>query len=131
METYEVTFDETSPSPSPIFDHVGLDQMGETIFIDEEHNNADWGDPEPTLADALFEFASTTSADGPDIILLCPKVTRLLLRGATSLRDAPQHIQCHHPPHQMIGELHERVTCYKSHQIYHFAHLAFVASFEP
>jgi hypothetical protein len=37
MEICEVTFDETLPIPSPIFEHVGLDQMGETIFVEEEH----------------------------------------------------------------------------------------------
>jgi hypothetical protein len=31
----------------------------------------------------------------------------------------------------MNRELHERVTRYKSQQISHFAHLAFVATFEP
>jgi hypothetical protein len=50
---------------------------------------------------------------------------------ATSSREAPQHIQRHHPPQQMIGELHERVTRSKSQHISHFAHSAFVATFEP
>ena len=42
METCEVTFDETSPSPSFVFEPAGLGQMGETIFVEEEHNNAKW-----------------------------------------------------------------------------------------
>jgi hypothetical protein len=29
---------------------------------------------------------------------------------ATFSRKALQHIQCHHPPQHMIGELHERVA---------------------
>jgi hypothetical protein len=40
METCEVTFGETSPCPSPVFELVGLDQMSETIFV-EEHDATD------------------------------------------------------------------------------------------
>jgi hypothetical protein len=48
METCEVTFDETAPCPSPVFEPVGLDQMGQTIFVEEEHDDADWVSLEPT-----------------------------------------------------------------------------------
>jgi hypothetical protein len=41
METCEVTFDETAPCPPPIFEPVGLDQVGQTIFVEEEHDNVD------------------------------------------------------------------------------------------
>jgi hypothetical protein len=41
MGTYEVTFDETTPCPSHVFELAGPDQMGHTIFVEEEHNNAD------------------------------------------------------------------------------------------
>jgi hypothetical protein len=41
--------------------------MGETIFVEEDHNDADWGDLEPSPP---VEPASTTLADGPDILLL-------------------------------------------------------------
>ena len=47
METCDVTFDETAPCPSPVFEPVGLDPMGQTIFV-EEYDDIDWGDPEPT-----------------------------------------------------------------------------------
>ena len=67
METCEVTFNETSSSPSPIFDPVCLDQMGETIFVEEEHDDTNWGDPKPTPMATLVELASTKSNDGPDI----------------------------------------------------------------
>jgi hypothetical protein len=39
-ETCEVAFDETLPSPSHVFGTMGLDQVGETIFV-EENDNAD------------------------------------------------------------------------------------------
>ena len=49
----------------------------------------------------------------------------------TSTREAPQHIQHQHPPQQMLGDIDQRVTWSRSYQISHFAHSAFVASFEP
>jgi hypothetical protein len=67
METCELTFDETSPSPSPIFELAGPDHMGQTIFVEEEQDNTDWGDPEPSPPAAPVEPASTTSVDGPNI----------------------------------------------------------------
>jgi hypothetical protein len=67
METCEVTFGETSPSPSPVFEPVGLDHMSETIFVEEEHDATDWGDPRPSPLTAPVEPASTTSAVAPNI----------------------------------------------------------------
>jgi hypothetical protein len=40
--------------------------MGQTIFVEEEHDDANWGDPESTLLAVLVKLASTTSPDGPD-----------------------------------------------------------------
>jgi hypothetical protein len=132
METYEVTFNETAPCPSPVFEPIGPDQMGQTIFVEEEHNDVDWVALKPTPLATLVEPASTTTVDGPDPT---PSTTWGLLepaaaetRGveaavegeATSSREAPQHIQHRHPPQQMIGELHERVTRSRSQHISHF-----------
>jgi hypothetical protein len=143
METCEVTFDETAPCPSPVFELAGPDQMGQTIFMEEEHDNANWVALEPTPPAAPVEPASTTTANGPDPtpsttwgpLEPAPAKTggvEATVEGeATSSREAPQHIQRRHPPQQMIGELHERVTRSRSHHISHFAHLAFVGTFEP
>jgi hypothetical protein len=143
METCEVTFDETAPFPSPVFEPIGSDRMGQTIFVEEEHDDADWVALEPTPPTALVEPTSTTMADGPDPTPsttwgpLEPAPTETggveaaVEREATSSREAPQHIQRRQPPQQMIGELHERVTRSRSHHIFHFAHSAFVATFEP
>jgi hypothetical protein len=65
METCDVTFDETAPCPSPVFEPAGLDQMGQTIFV-EEYNDVDWVTLEPTPPVAPVEPTSTTTADGPD-----------------------------------------------------------------
>jgi hypothetical protein len=48
----------------------------------------------------------------------------------TSSREASRHVLRDHPP-QMIGELHEQVTRSSYHEMSHFAHSTFVASFEP
>ena len=48
MDTCEVTFDETLPCSSPIFEAASLDQMRHTIFVEGEHDDANWGDLEPT-----------------------------------------------------------------------------------
>jgi hypothetical protein len=125
METCEVTFDETAPCPSPVFEPAGPDQMGYTIFV-EEHDDTDWVALELTPPAAPFEPASTTMANGPDPTPsttwgpLEPAPTKnggveARVEGeATSSREAPQHIQHRHPPQQMTGELHERVTCSRS-----------------
>jgi hypothetical protein len=142
METCEVTFDETAPCPSPFFEPTGPDQMGQTIFVEEEHDNADWGDPKSTPP-TLVEPASITSADKTDptssstwglLELASTEIggVEATIEGeATSSREAPQHIQHRHSPEQMIRELHERVTRSRSQQISHFTHSGFVATFEP
>jgi hypothetical protein len=117
--------------------------MGQTIFVEGEHDNADWVAPKPTPPATPVEPASTTMADGPDPtpsttwgpLEPAPAETggvEAVVEGeATSSREALQHIKRRHPPQQMIVELHERVTRSRSYQISHFAHSAFVATFEP
>jgi hypothetical protein len=143
METCEVTFDATAPCPSPIFEPAGPHQMGQTIFVKEEHATTDLGDLEPTPPAAPVEPASTTSADGPDPttsttwgpLKPAPAETvevDVAIEGeATSSRMAPRYVRRDHPPQQMIGENDMRVTHFRYQQMSHFAHSAFVASFEP
>jgi hypothetical protein len=66
METCVVTFDETAPCTSPVFEPIGPDQMGHTIFVEEEHDDDDWGDTEPTLLAVSVKRTSNTSVNGPD-----------------------------------------------------------------
>jgi hypothetical protein len=51
----------------PLFEHVGPDQQGETIFVEEEHDDANWGDLKPTPPTAPVEPASKTLDDGPNM----------------------------------------------------------------
>lgn len=67
MEIYEVTFDETISCASPVFEHEDDGQMGQTIFVEQEQDNADWGNHEPSPLATLVEHASTTLANRPNI----------------------------------------------------------------
>jgi hypothetical protein len=68
METCEVTFDETAPCASSVLEPTGPNQMGQTIFVEEEHDDIDWVAPEPAPLTASVEPASTTTVDAPDPI---------------------------------------------------------------
>jgi hypothetical protein len=49
----------------------------------------------------------------------------------SSRREAPRQVQVDHPPSVIIGDINERTTQSRSKNASHFAHLAFVATFEP
>ena len=113
-ETCEVTFDETAPCNSSVFEVAGDDELGTPIFEDEEEEAAE-GDAEATTR-AVDPAASTTSSDvdespypttstswGPIEQVTqpspaAPEETPVLVEEATSTREAPQHIQRRHPP---------------------------------
>jgi len=62
----EVTFDETMPYSSPVFECAGDQEIGESIFVEDDAEDADLGDLEPTPLAAPLASSTTTSADGPD-----------------------------------------------------------------
>ena len=147
IETCEVTFDETMPCTTPVFETAGEQELSESIFVDEDFpapvDDDDIGlHPSPAVQE--LPSASTTLTEGPSI---GPDATTAstsaaplhdqaeapaVVEGeAASEREAPRHIQRRHPSQQMIGSLHERTTRSRSNQISHFAHSAFVANFEP
>jgi hypothetical protein len=66
VETCEVTFDETIPCSVPVFESAGNQEIGKSIFVEENEEDADWGDAKPTSSAAPVESAMTTSAHGPD-----------------------------------------------------------------
>ena len=114
VETCEVTFDETMPCSVPVFESVCDQEIGESIFVEENEEDADWRDAEPTSSVALVESATTTSAHGPDPSSsttwgphepppqptpAAPEEAPAVVEGeATSSREAPRHIQRRHPP---------------------------------
>ena len=147
METREVTFDETMPCSVPVFESAGDQEISESIFVEENEEDADWRDAELTSSAAPVESATTTSAHGPNPSSsttwgphepppqptpAAPKEAPAAMEGeVTSSREAPRHIQRRHPPQTMIGDIDQRVTRSRSYHISHFAHSAFAASFKP
>ena len=127
---------------------AGEDELGTSIFEDEEEEAAE-GEAEATTC-AVDPVASATSSDDDDGPVPTTSSSRgpieevtqaspaapeetpdLVEEEATSMREAPRHIQRRHPPQQMLGDLNERVTRSKVTSIAGFAHSAFVASLEP
>jgi hypothetical protein len=68
METCEVTFDETQPCNSSVFECVGDDEVGKKIFEDEEDDaGEDDGDDAEAPATRVPSTSTTTTTvqDGP------------------------------------------------------------------
>ena len=62
--------------------------------------------PDPTMSTSWGPIEQVTQASP-----VAPEETPALVEEeATSTREAPRHIQHHHPPQQMLGDLNERVT---------------------
>jgi hypothetical protein len=92
----------------PIFESAGDQEIGESIFVEENEVYANWGDVEPTSSAAPVKFVMTTLAHGPDPSSSTtwgsheppPQPTPAALEEAlavvegeaTSSREAPQHI---------------------------------------
>jgi hypothetical protein len=134
VETCEVTFDETQPCSQLVFECAGDDELGEEIFQEEEH---EYGDDEDGGVVPLAEHVHTTSTtvvDGPSPT----PTTANQHRGETTVegevasrREPPRQVQVDHPASRIIGDVNERTTRSRVQNNYHFAHAAFVATFEP
>ncbi|WVZ85117.1 hypothetical protein U9M48_032071 [Paspalum notatum var. saurae] len=141
VETYEVSFDETMPCTTLAFELSGDDEEGTPIFKDEEggDNVGDAG----AIAPAVAPTPSATSSDdegGP-----LPTASSSLPRQQAHAEAGPaedvgevtseivpsRQVQRDHPPHRMIGDIHQRVTRSSVNSLAFFSHSAYVASFEP
>jgi transposase InsO family protein len=117
VETCEVTFDETQPRSQLVFECVGDDELGEEIFQEEEceHEDDEYGGVVPAA-----EHVHTTST-----------TVVVLLRGVASRREPPRRVQVDHPASRIISDMNKRTTRSRVRNNSHFAHAAFVATFEP
>ncbi|WVZ70985.1 hypothetical protein U9M48_019612 [Paspalum notatum var. saurae] len=141
VETCEVSFDETMPCTTPAFEISGDDEEGTPIFEDEE-GVVDVGDAGAT-APAVAPAPSATSSNDEGGLL--PTASSSLPRQQAHAEAGPaedagevtseivpsRQVQRDHPPHRMIGDIHQRVTRSSVNSLAFFSHSAYVASFEP
>jgi hypothetical protein len=137
METCEVTFDETQPCNWSIFECAGDDEVGKKIFEDEEddagEDDCDDGEAPATHVPST-STTMTTVQDGPSPTpptIQQDQVEATVEGEVVSRREALRHVQIDHPPSRIIGDINECMTQSRSSNASHFAHSAFVATFEP
>jgi hypothetical protein len=134
LETFEVTFEETQPRSQLVFECAGDDELGEEIFQDEEHEHGDDEDGGVVPAAEHVPTISTTVMNGPSPT---PTTTNQDQGEATveaevaSRREPPRRVQVHHLASRIIGNMNERTTRSRVRNSSHFAHVAFVATFDP
>jgi hypothetical protein len=137
VESCDVTFDETGPCPRGVFECAGDKEMEESIFVDEGLQGVDGDENEPLLPSTSSPElvpAFTLEAEAPHATTsstTAVEASRVEWE-IISERGAPSHIQKRHPPHQIIGNLNERVTrSSRSAHLSCFSNTLFVALFEP
>jgi hypothetical protein len=103
VESCDVTFDETTPCPSDVFEFAGGKEMEESIFVDEKLQgfDVDEDDPlRPSTSSPEHVLASTLKAESPQAITsFTAAVEASWIEGEIiSELGAPSHIQKAHPP---------------------------------
>jgi hypothetical protein len=134
VETCEVTFDETQPRSRLVFECADDDELGEEIFQEEVHEHGDDEDGGVVPTAEHVPTISTTVMDSPSPT---PTTTNQDRGEATvegevaSRREPPRRVQVDHPTSRIIGDMNESTTRSRVRNNSHFAHAAFVATFEP
>ncbi|WVZ51756.1 hypothetical protein U9M48_002868 [Paspalum notatum var. saurae] len=141
VETCEVSFDETMPCTTPAFELSGNDEEGTPIFEDEEGvvNDGDAGATAPAAAPPSSATSSddeggplpTSSSSLPRQQVQAEAGPAEDARKVTSEIVPSRQVQRDHPPHRMIGDIHQHVTRSSVNSLAFFSHSAYVASFEP
>jgi hypothetical protein len=118
METCEVTFDETQPCNSSVFECAGDDEVGKKIFEDEEDDGDDGEAPATRVPST--STTTTTVQDGPSSTP--PTIQQDQVEAAAegevaSRREAPRRVQVDHPLSVIIGDINERTTRSRSRML--------------
>jgi hypothetical protein len=135
VETCEVTFDETQPRSQLVFQCAGDDDLGEEIFQEEEeheHRDDEDGGVVPTAEHV--PTISTTVMDGPSPTPMTTNKDQgeASVEGeVASRRETPRRVQVDLPGLRIISDMIEHTTRSRVWNNSHFAHTAFVATFEP
>jgi hypothetical protein len=137
VESFDVTFDETTPYPHDVFECAGDKEMDESIFVDEGLHGVDGDEDDPLLSSISSPVhvpTSTLEAKSPQATTSSTTVVEASwVEGEIIFESgAPSHIQKTHPPQQIIGNLNERITqSSRSTHLSCFTNKLFVALFEP
>jgi hypothetical protein len=131
METCEVTFDETQPCSSSIFECAGDEEVGKKIFEDEEDDageedgEEDGDDGEAPVSHVpSTSTTATTVQDGPSAtptMIQQDQVEAAAEGEVVSRREALRHVQVDHPPSRIISVINERTSRSRSRNVSHFA----------
>ena len=128
---------------TPGFELAGDDEIGTTIFEDEEEDEGVFGDIAPTVAPKpaipLSEDDEEAPAPTPSTTWEQPQLDPPVHAagpvedvGEVTTEPQPSRmVQQDHHSKNIIGGLIERVTRSRSTSLAHFAHSAFVASLSP
>jgi hypothetical protein len=133
METCEVTFDETQPCNLSVFECAGDDEVGKKIFEDKEDDAGEDDGEAPATHEPSTSTTTTMVQDGPSPTppTIQQDQVEVAVEGeVVSKREAPIRVQVDHLPSRIIGDINERTTRSRSRNASHFAHSAFVATFE-
>jgi hypothetical protein len=116
VESYDVTFNKTTPCPRDVFESAGDKEMEESIFVYEELQGfegdedkhitlASTSSPGPVPASTLeAEALRATTSSSVRVQMSGIEV------GINSDYGATSHIQKAYPPQQIIGNLNKKVT---------------------
>ena len=138
VETCEVSFDETLPCTTPVFELSGDDDEGTSIFEDDEEGPGDGdggttaraADPTPSETsddDDVPPITSTTTIDVPST----SEGPAADAGEVTSRATGSRAVQRDHPPERIISDVGSRTLRSRSGDIAHFAFFGFVYPFEP
>ncbi|WVZ76484.1 hypothetical protein U9M48_024460 [Paspalum notatum var. saurae] len=119
---------------------TGDNEEGTPIFEDED-GAVDVGDAGATAPAAAPAPSATSSDDGGPLPTASSSLPRQQAQAevgpaedaeeVTSEIVPSRHVQRDNPPHRMIGDIHQRVTCSTVASLAFFSHSAYVATFEP
>lgn len=110
METCEVTFDETKPCSSVVFECAGDDEMDQTIFEDEKEDGEEDDEDGGVPVDPRVPPTSTTVDGGPSPTRTSThqheqgqdRVEAATEGEAISRHEAPRRVQADHPPSKSL-----------------------------
>ena len=115
METCKVTFDETMPCNSAVFECAGNEEMADTLFVEEKDEEGEDDGDQVHGGDQEPPTSTTTVTGGPTPTPTTTHLgeTRVEARvegEVTSRSEAPRQVQVDHPPSKIIGDIDEHTT---------------------